>query len=161
MLCSLPLKNYSLSLLVYQALAGKHTLESHFRRGTGGVLVRRGGRRETPDVLELDGGPEVGCRVPRAAGRALVIVGVGVVVAGVVDASRGAASAAEDLSYGVSGQAGRVAVLVLVVVVRVAGPQGLHLGLLPLAHDLVSAVLQCLDRRPAHRHLCAAQNGSL
>ena len=53
-----------------------------------------------------------------------------------------------------------IPVLVLVVVVRVAGPEGAHFALLlPLRDHLVTSGLQRLDcRAPHHRHLGATKD---
>ena len=61
----------------------------------------------------------------------------------------------EHLVYGVPGDAGVVAVLLLVVVVGIAGPEGLHLGALPLllhvGDQLLPRHLNRLHRLSSHR----------
>ena len=84
-----------------------------------------------------------GCLVVRVGGQD----GAGV-VSGVVGAR--AVARAEDPVHGVHRHSRRRPVLVLVVVVRVAGAQRLHLGLFASALDVVQVVFQrVLDRLPA------------
>ena len=70
-----------------------------------------------------------------------------------------AAVGLEHLVDGVPGDPGVVAVLLLVVIVGVAGPEGLHLGALPLllhvGDQLLPRHLNRLHRLPSHRMFAA------
>ena len=121
------------------------------------MLVRGAHRGQPVPVLERDGGPERVVR--RARGRAVpVVVGVGALVWTRVEAAV-VVAVGEDGVDRARGQLGGVPVLVLVVVVGVAGAQGLHLGLLALDQGLGAAVLQRLQGLPTHRHLGAQDRG--
>lgn len=120
-------------------------------------MLVRGAHSEPVPILKRDGGPEGIVRRPRC-GAVAIVIRVGAVVGTSVEAVV-VVAIREDGVDRARGQLGRVPVLVLVVVVGVACPQRLHLGLLAFDHGLGAAVLQGLQGLATHRHLGTQDRG--